>query len=236
MGNEIYETDQLVSDYLFFHYAKNGDFMPWECGPQDALGFPQRTASYAAGRSYKRVLDLGCSVGRSSFELTKYAEHVLGVDYSHAFIKAASSLAWGEVIRVKRRVGEFVLAAPDNCFASKVNFEQGDAMDLSEDLGTFDLVHASNLLCRLPSPKQFLQTLPHLVNAGGRVILATPFSWLEEYTPRDEWPDGDSWAWLQRKMSDQFTLEQEADEPFMIREHARKYQWCVSKVSVWQKK
>ena len=66
--------------------------------------------------------------------------------------------------------------------------------------------------------------------------MATPFSWLEEYTPRDEWPDGDSWTWLCRKMADNFELINEADEPFMIREHARKYQWCASKVSVWQKK
>ena len=61
-GNEIYETDQLVSDYLFFHYAAQTDFMPWECGPVDALDFPVRTARYAEGLHYEKVLDLGCAL------------------------------------------------------------------------------------------------------------------------------------------------------------------------------
>lgn len=235
MGNEIYETEQLVSDYLFFHYAKDEDFMPWEFGPKEALHFPQRTARYAEGRRYGRALDLGCAVGRSSFELTKYAEKVLGVDFSHAFVKAAQALAWGEVLRVRRKVGEFALRVEDEIELDKVAFEQGDAMQL-DALGKFDLIHAANLICRLPSPKTFLTNLPNSLNQGGRVIFATPFSWLEEYTPRDEWPDGDSWEWLQRKMADRFTLISHADEPFMIREHERKYQWCVSRVSVWELK
>lgn len=235
MGNELYETDQLVSDYLFFHYAKDKEFMPWEFGPKEALHFPERTASYAEGKRYATALDLGCAVGRSSFELTKHAEHVVGIDFSHAFVKAASALAWGETLHVRRRVGEFAMRAPEDADVTRVTFQQGDAMAL-DGVGTFDLIHASNLLCRLPSPKTFLASLPSLLNTGGRVILATPFSWLEEYTPRDEWPDGDSWVWLQRKMAERFELISVADEPFMIREHERKFQWCVSRVSVWELK
>lgn len=235
MGNELYETDQLVSDYLFFHYASEEDFMPWEFGPKDALGFTQRTAKYAEGRRYGKALDLGCAVGRSSFELTKYAEHVLGVDFSHAFVKAAADMATGKVMHLRRNAGEFALVAPDDCDCSAVTFKQGDAMNMA-DLGKFDLIHAANLICRLPSPKDFLTKLPDSLNPGARVVFATPFSWLEEYTSRDEWPDGDSWEWLQRKMGDKFNLVEFKDEPFMIREHARKYQWCVSRVSVWELK
>lgn len=154
---------------------------------------------------------------------------------SPAFIKAANRIANGESIKVRRRAGEYEVSAGKGAALSSVTFQQGDALQ-AERLGTFDLVHASNLLCRLPDPNAFLGLLPSLVNDGGRVILATPFSWLEEYTPRSEWPDGDSWQWLQRMMERQFSLVTCADEPFMIREHERKYQWCVSRVSVWQKK
>jgi SAM-dependent methyltransferase len=174
-------------------------------------------------------------VGRSTFELTKYADHVLGIDFSHAFVKAAAKLAFGDVIHVRRKAGEFAIRVPSELDASAVSFQQGDAMDLG-DIGKFDLIHASNLICRLPSPKTFLNSLPDYLNARGRVIFATPFSWLEEYTPRDEWPEADSWAWLQEKMSDRFELTEHADEPFMIREHSRKFQWCVSRVSVWDLK
>jgi putative 4-mercaptohistidine N1-methyltranferase len=235
MGNEIYETDQIVSDYLFFHYAKDEDFMPWEFGPKEALGFTQRTVGYARGKQYATALDLGCAVGRSAFELTQYADRVLGIDFSHAFVHSASRLASGEVMHVRRNAGEFAIQAPNDLKLSAVTFQQGDAMNLG-DMGQFDLIHASNLVCRLPKPKDFLSSIHNSINSGGRLILATPFSWLEEYTPRDEWPEGDSWQWLVDIMREHFALIEFADEPFMIREHSRKFQWCVSRVSVWDLK
>lgn len=237
LGNGIYETEQLVSDYLFFHYAKDDAFMPWEFGPKDALHFPQRTASYAADKKWANCLDLGCAVGRASFDLTKHCSKVLGVDYSNAFVDAASNLAQGQSLTVKRNSGAHTVSAPiePGIKSENLTFQQGDAMQM-EALGKFDLIHAANLVCRLPQPKQFLENLHHSVNPGGRVILATPFSWLADYTDQVFWPKIDSWLWLQDILSEKFNLVKQQDEPFMIREHARKYQWCVSKVSVWDLK
>jgi 2-polyprenyl-3-methyl-5-hydroxy-6-metoxy-1,4-benzoquinol methylase len=39
-----------------------------------------------------RALDLGCAVGRSSFELTRYFDRVVGLDYSARFIQVAHIL------------------------------------------------------------------------------------------------------------------------------------------------
>ena len=39
-----------------------------------------------------RALDIGCSVGRSSFELASDFEEVVGIDYSQAFIDKAIEL------------------------------------------------------------------------------------------------------------------------------------------------
>ena len=39
-----------------------------------------------------RALDIGCAVGRSSFELTKGLKEVIGIDYSNSFIDAANIL------------------------------------------------------------------------------------------------------------------------------------------------
>ncbi len=237
LGNDIYETEQLVSDYLFFHYAKDEEFMPWEFGPKEALHFPQRTAGYASDKKWAKCLDLGCAVGRSSFDLTKYASKVLGVDYSHAFVDAASDLSKGHSLNVKRNSGTYNISAPTESDISpgNVTFQQGDAMQM-DSLGKFDLIHAANLVCRLPQPKQFLENIHNSLNQGGRLILATPFSWLEDYTDKTLWPEIDSWQWLQDILSEKFNLVEQKDEPFMIREHSRKYQWCVSKVSVWDLK
>ena len=39
-----------------------------------------------------KALDIGCAVGRTSFELTRSFDYVLGLDYSARFIQVASML------------------------------------------------------------------------------------------------------------------------------------------------
>jgi len=65
-----------------------------------------------------------------------------------------------------------------------VTFEQGDACNLRSDIGEFGCVLGANLLCRLPTPLDFLDRLPDIVVPGGIVVLTSPYSWLEEYTPK----------------------------------------------------
>jgi len=67
---------------------------------------------------------------------------------------------------------------------SKVRFEVGDACHLRDDLGQFDLVLASNLICRLTEPMLFLNRLKTLVKPNGYAILSTPFTWSSQYTPQ----------------------------------------------------
>ena len=54
--------------------------------------------------------------------------------------------------------------------ANKCHFEQGDATNISYDLGTFDVVLAANLLCRLPRPMDFINRLPTLINDNGLLV------------------------------------------------------------------
>ena len=39
-----------------------------------------------------RALDIGCAVGRSSFELTQKFEEVVGIDFSQSFVDACNHL------------------------------------------------------------------------------------------------------------------------------------------------
>ena len=52
------------------------------------------------------------------------------------------------------------------------------------------MVLASNLLCRLPSPRKFLKDIKHFIAPGGVLVLISPYSWLEEYTSLSEWIGG----------------------------------------------
>jgi putative 4-mercaptohistidine N1-methyltranferase len=241
----VYESGKLLAEYLLFHYGGPDEIlppgMPFPAGMREALGFPCRTVGCFTPGPAARGLDLGCAVGRSTFEMARECAEVTGIDFSHAFIDAAERLRRGEsVCHARLEEGSIAtpLAArmPAGIDASRVRFEQGDAMHLPDRLGSFDRVHAANLLCRLAEPRRLLARLPALVRTGGELVLATPCTWLEEFTPRGNWPAGSTIDWLHDTLDPDFTLLRRSDEPFLIRETARKFQWSLSLVSVWRRK
>ena len=242
--SSIYESDKLLAEYLLFHYGKPEEILaadrpcPW--GMREALDFPVRTVSHFALGVVGRGLDLGCAVGRSACEMSRACREVIGIDFSHAFIHAAEALRNGEMLGYDRReeasqVTPLEARLPAGIEAGKLRFQQGDAMDLPAALGSFDRVHAANLLCRLSQPERLLDSLPALVKPGGELVLATPCTWLEEFTPPENWPVAGTFEWLEATLAPAFSLLRRTDEPFLIRETARKFQWTTSLVTVWRR-
>ncbi len=237
-----YETARLVDEYLLFHYGADEDVLPWEFGPAGALRFPVRTVAdtfdWTAVSPGARALDIGCAVGRSAFELSRRCGEVVGIDFSQAFVDAAERMRIQGVLAYECREEaherrRLTAVRPTDAFLERVRFERGDAMDLPPELGTFDLVHAANLVCRLPDPVRFLARLPSLVRPGGQLVLTTPCTWLEEFTPPDRWPTRATLEFLQEHLEGPFRLRRTLDLPFLIREHRRKFQWTVAQGSVW---
>ena len=236
--SKVYETDRYVEEYLLFHFGDPKEVLPWSMGPAEALDFPVRTVGHFSDGQVARALDVGCAVGRSTLEMARSCDEVIGIDFSSAFIAAARDITEGGTTRCRRleeghRISEVEVSLPPGLDGRGVSFEVGDATALRSDLGQFDRVHAANLVCRLPEPRRFLERLPDLVKAGGEVVLATPCTWLEEFTQKENWPPGRTLDWLQENLGDHFDLVAEADEPFLIRETARKFQWTVSMVTKW---
>ena len=242
--SSIYESDKLLAEYLLFHFGTAEEILPsgrsWPDGMRAALDFPVRTAAYFSPAVVARGLDLGCAVGRSAFEMSRACQQVIGIDFSHAFIRAAQALSKGEALAYGRceeasLTTPLEARLPTGIDAGRLRFQQGDTMDLPPNLAAFDRVHAANLLCRLPQPERLLARLPDLVKAGGELVLATPCTWLEEFTPPENWPLRGTFEWLQAKLAPAFSLIRHADEPFLIRETARKFQWTTSLLTVWQR-
>lgn len=241
-ANEVYESDRSLGEYLLFHYGSRNEQFPWPGGPVEALDFPRRSVVELIDlkSSVGRALDLGCAVGKSSFVLAGIADEVLGIDYSKSFISAAQSiLKAGKLPYQYQEHGNCWKKAVAESKVSPANlsFETGDACELRDDLKPFDLVHAANLLCRLPDPLKLLRKLPDLILPGGQLILTTPFTWLEEFTPQEKWLDGEgSVNGLKDVLREGFDLELEKNLPFLIREHRRKYQYTIAYGTRWRKK
>jgi putative 4-mercaptohistidine N1-methyltranferase len=249
-----YETDRLLSEYLLFHYGTAEEILPYEGGPKAALDFPVRvvaeTLDVGALPPRPRALDLGCAVGRSSFELARHCFKVVGVDFSARFIRTCETLRdWGEI--AYERIDEGPLTTPlvarvDKAInRTRVAFEKGDACNLPLGWEPFDVILMANLIDRLPDPQKCLATLPLLLKPGGQLIIASPYTWMADFTPPEKWLAGrfnqkgepmgtlDS---LKEILAPKFLFRGTKDLPFLIREHARKFQWSVSQASLWRRK
>lgn len=242
-----YESDILRDWYLLFHYGSPDEILAGvgfdPAGlPSRCLEFPVTTVEAAeVSGTIGRALDLGCAVGRSSLELSRFADEVIGIDFSSSFIEVAGQVKRGDTVTYSRygemhRPEALTVRLPEGARPERVNFEVGDAMALRADLGAFDLVHAANLLCRLPEPQRFLDRLPDLVKPGGKLVMATPATWLPEYTPLENQPAASTLDHLKEKLGGAFTFVSVKEIPFLIREHQRKLQLSTSQTSLWIRK
>ncbi len=247
-GAALYETSGLIDQYLEFHF-----------GPE-ALGvrnFPVAcieaiTASISPGRR-DRCLDLGCAVGRSSFELARHFEHVDAVDYSAGFIAAAQAVQQqGSLtyhvptegaLTCQREISLQAIDAVES--AARVHFQTGDACSLPAALTDYELVFAGNLIDRLYEPQLFLDSMAERIRSGGWLAITSPYTWLTDYTPQEHWLGGyaaadgspiDTFHGLQTALADQFTLIDRRDIPFVIRETARKHQHTLAELTLWQRR
>ena len=243
-----YEDDKMLSEYAEFHY---GDSY------YDVANFPQTLATIAikamGDKPAIKALDIGCAVGRASFELAKHFDHVTGIDFSARLINLGVQLATQGVIRYSiADEGELMLHREhhlDNLglaeVSDKVDFLQGDACNLKPHFTGYDLVMAANLIDRLYEPALFLSTIHQRINAGGVLLIASPYTWLEEHTKKENWlggikKDGENVTTLdglKTVLGEHFDLMQAPQQvPFVIRETSRKFQHTLSDVTLWVKK
>jgi putative 4-mercaptohistidine N1-methyltranferase len=248
-----YETDKLLREYLLFHYGRPEEILPWPNGPREALGYAERCVTECVDASAlpaaARALDIGCAVGRSTFELARVCGEVIGIDQSARFIEAAQHLAKTgrlEYFHAEEGLIERASVAeiPAEIDRQRVRFMHGDALALPSDLGVFDVVLAANLIDRLAKPRLFLAQLGRLVASGGQLILTSPYTWLLDYTSIDEWIGGTVAADKEQQTLDglvtalqnDFVLTATKELPFLIREHARKFQWSVAQATIWRRR
>lgn len=247
-NHNYYETDKGVSEYLEFHFGETYFNCPHylnrivnEC--LKSLPVSQR----------RRALDLGCAVGRASFECAKYFNEVKAIDFSTHFIRSAVRLQQtGRLQYAIFEEGELTKNCDCNLAdfgvtlteAAKIEFMQGDACNLRTSLGKFDLVIASNLIDRLYNPQEFLNSIAAFVAKDGILAIASPYTWLAEHTPPAQWLGGirqngeplTTFNALQKQLQSQFELiKPPQDIEFVLRETRRKFQHSIAELSLWRK-
>lgn len=242
-NKNVYESDELISQYCEFHYGD--EYFGIKNFPKNSI---ELLKPYL--KETKNALDLGCSVGRSSFELAKIFDSVMGIDFSANFINVGVKLKSYDTLTYKIRTEgdifeEKTISLKDfglEEVQTKVNFMQGDACNLKEIYSGYDLIFCSNLIDRLYYPQKFLDDIPKRVNKDGLLVILSPYTWLEEYTPKANWLGGyiqegkkiHTLETLQKNLQN-YKLLDTIDVPFAIKETSRKYQHSLSQMSIWKK-
>jgi 5-histidylcysteine sulfoxide synthase/putative 4-mercaptohistidine N1-methyltranferase len=244
-----YETDIPAAQYCEAHY-----------GPE-YFGIANYPAACAAiclelmrDSKLGHALDLGCSVGRAAFELAKGGfTRVTGLDFSTRFFRLAAQMQEEGSLRYTFPEEGDIMSFHEITLADlgledvrqRVEFYQADACNLPEKFHGYDLVLACNLIDRLYSPRRFLATIHERINPGGILVISSPYTWLSEFTKKEEWLGGYKEAGenvttldgLTAALSDRFhMLGEPRDIPFVIRETRRKFQHSIAQLTAWELK
>lgn len=251
MSSDYYSSDRILAEYLLFHYGTPEEILEGKHPEMTPfLEYPARCVTECVLPFYRgskrRALDLGCAVGRASFELSKHFDCCLGIDLSENFIDAANRLRLNGSVAFRaategNRARELVAKVPESAVPGRVQFQVGDALNLPSDLGVFDVVLMANLIDRVPSPTRCLQGMADVVDTEGILVVTSPYTWLSTFTPEEEWlaksGPGDTAMETRAAMASilapHFRLLHHQDLPFLIREHARKFQWSVAEATIW---
>jgi SAM-dependent methyltransferase len=141
------------------------------------------------------ILDVGCSVGRSTLELAAPGRTVLGLDASFGMLRLAQRIMQtGKGAASIRRTGlvydRVEWTVPP--VPAGVDFWGGDAAWPPFRAGAFAAVVALNVLDCLNNPAAALLAWARVLPRGGKLLLATPFDWSPAATPVDAWLGGHS--------------------------------------------
>lgn len=242
-----YENDTLAAQYCDAHYGEGYFGVP--NGPVACAGI---CLEVMAGRNRECALDLGCSVGRATFELARGGfRRVTGLDFSSNFVRLADRMREDGCLRYALPEEGAIVSPREARLADlgldeareRVRFHRADACNLPKKFTGYDLALAANLIDRLHSPRSFLSEIHTRINPGGLLVLTSPYTWLEEYTQKDEWLGGYHEAGapvrtldgLVKTLSPRFRmLGEPRDVPFVIRETCRKFQYILSQLTVWE--
>ena len=131
-------------------------------------------------------------MGGSSFAITESFDEVVGIDFSHALVEAATRL--GRLTKMEisisvegKKSKTHRLPRIESC-PGEVPTRRCHESRLP--IGTFDFILMANLIDRLPDPAQCLEEIPRFLNTNGLLAITSPYTWLTEYTPKEKWLGG----------------------------------------------
>jgi len=198
----------------------------------------------------RKLLDLGCSAGRCSFELSPYFKEVDSVDFSAQSILYSVQLQQGKTVRYAlQKEGEIVDFKATNLTSvglnenyQNIHFKQGDASNLKAVFEDYDVIIAQQVLEQNYDPVQFLRTISGCLKEGGILILASAYDLNPEIQAEKRFAgkkvNGENLSGfdaVQQALSAQFVLVASENITKCSYHSARKFTVTLQHITLWQK-
>jgi len=200
----------------------------------------------------QKLLDLGCSVGRSSFELSALFNHVDGVDFSARYIQHGVRLQQeGRLRYVSEIEGEIVsfheISLNDLTLSNDGNvlqFSQGDACNLKAIFTGYNVILAQHVIEQTYDPKLFLNSVHQRLVANGLLIIVSDYHFSENITEKSKWLGGkkvngenlSGFDGLTERLQTHFRLIAQQEFSRVLKENKRNMYVSNSHMTVWQLK
>jgi len=201
-GTQFDATRQYLSTYAWDHYGdvSTGTFDTGRPGSPPSgsiVSLLNAGLNLVEPGTEGPMIDLGCSVGRTAFELAgKYARPVLGVDTNFSMLRLAQNILRNEPCTFPlRRIGlVYDQLTPKNNFRNShlVDFWACDALALPIPDGVFSFATALNVFDSVQSPHDLLVSIEKCLAPAGTAVLACPYDWSAAATPMESWVGGHS--------------------------------------------
>ena len=183
-----YNSRSMLSSYLWSHFC-------------DMFKDPHATEAYRVWSSFFShtngyALDIGCAVGRLSFELSKTHSRVIGIDTSVSFIEKARELLLEKKLDFDLIMEGHVTEKRECDFNADWNFDRidfivADALALPFPKNMFSTVTSINILEKVSHPLKHLKDINRVLQKKkSTFVFSDPFSWDENVSDPENWLGG----------------------------------------------
>ena len=140
-------------------------------------------------KEYGITLELGCSVGRYTYEIARMSKLVVGLDLRFRWVLEAARIQRNGGVKYHRRLRGLKFEEVQTSFEPQDNalFLVGNALDPPFLKESFDLVAGLNLLDNIKLPRILLGQMNALLRSGGILLLGSPYEWRLDICEPTEW-------------------------------------------------
>ena len=244
-----YETDSEVCQELESHYGDkqlNVDIYSQQVS--DLL----LNKVKAHGIHTDKLLNLGCSVGRTAFELSEHFKHIDAVDFSARYIQYGVQLQQQKTLRFTSVISGDIQSFHEVSLkgisldksAKNIAFSQGDASNLKAIFNGYDAILVEHALEKSYQPKQLLATLSQRLNKKGLLFVLTDHQYSTKHTEKESWLGGlkvngenlSGFDGLHEKLADDFCFIEAQPLTRVVKQNQCTYTVTTTEMSVWQRK